>query len=566
MKRLKKVGFIFIVLLVVATLQPAMAQAPDAKSYTPPTTNTTKPTTNVPTESINVYGNVSPDVPRNLNTLTQTTIINVLSSVVCMLSGHDPLNPQGKCLGVDMRNGKIGYTTQPGGAAQVLGNLIGGTMSIPLSSTDYAKYAVSNFGITQKTYAQGNGVGFARLNPLLGVWSKFRDLAYLAFVLAFTIIGLAIMFRVKIDARTVMTIQNQIPKVVVALIMVTFSYAIAGFLIDLMYVAMFLVIILFSNLSNSPVHVSTNVSIFTVMNQIFSPGITPGHYGIIGLTGDVASGAGATLSSLASDFFNSTISGLFSTPFAPFSVLDVGCNVFGKVGKFALTGGLSGFGYIPWLGGKLQDIPVVGGIFGGGNTCDFEDAFFHMFFFFLFTVIAYVIVLVAIIYTLFRVWFTLIKSFCYVLLDSMIGPLWIAAGIFPGSKLSFGTWVRHLAAHLSVFPMTFAVILLGKVIMDGVAGGGNELFSPPLVGGAVGGNSAIAAFIGFGFILSLPAILDRTRKVVGAIDFGLVDVKKAAGVGFGAPRGGIGTAIKSQTRTQALGERPGILRTLGSKV
>lgn len=564
MKRLKKVGLVFAFLLLVITLKPAMAQAPNAPVTPAPSTTTTQPATS----GVNLYGNVAPDVPKNLHTLTQTTVIEVLSSVVCMLSGRDPLNPQGKCLGIDVRTGQIGYASSTGGAAQVMGSLIGGTMAIPVSGTDYASYAVNNFGIAKTTYAQNtnNGIGFNALNPLVNVWSKFRDLAYLAFVLAFTVIGLAIMFRVKIDARTVMTIQNQIPKIVIALVMVTFSYAIAGFLIDLMYVSIYLVIIMFSSISDTPMHVSTNASIFTVFNRLFSPGLTGGHYGIIGLTGDVSTGVGATLSGLASDFFNSTISGLFSTPFLPFNALDIGCAVFGNIGKIALTGGISLAGYIPWLGGKLQDLPYVGGIFGGGNTCNFEEAFFHAFFFFLFTVVAYIIVLVAIIFTLFRVWFSLIKSFAYILLDCMIGPLWITAGIFPGSKLGFGTWIRHLMAHLSVFPMTFAVILLGKVIMDAVSSNGDQLFAPPLVGDTVGGNTAIAAFIGFGFIISLPSILEKTRKVVGAIDFGLVDVKKAAGVGFGVPRGGVGTVAQAKTPGHDITKAPGFLRTFSKKI
>ena len=43
-----------------------------------------------------------------------------------------------------------------------------------------------------------------------------------------------------------MTIQNQIPKIIISLILVTFSFAIAGFLIDLMWVSIYVVINLMS--------------------------------------------------------------------------------------------------------------------------------------------------------------------------------------------------------------------------------------------------------------------------------------------------------------------------------
>jgi hypothetical protein len=44
-----------------------------------------------------------------------------------------------------------------------------------------------------------------------------------------------IMFRVKISPQLVISVQSALPKVVVALLLTTFSYAISGFMIDLMY-------------------------------------------------------------------------------------------------------------------------------------------------------------------------------------------------------------------------------------------------------------------------------------------------------------------------------------------
>lgn len=555
MQKLKHIGLVFIFLLVVSTLKPALAQSPGVSDV---------PVQQTSSNMDAVYGNVNPDVPRNLHTLTQTTIIEVISGTICALSGRDPLNPNGTCLGFNPKNGKIGYVSQnSGGVAQIMGGFIGSTMSIPVSSGDYARYAISNFGVVKSAYAQAaNGQGFARLTPLVGVWAKFRDIAYLAFVLAFTIIGLAVMFRVKIDARTVMTIQNQIPKIVVALILVTFSYAIVGFLIDMMYVGIYLILIMFSSIG-SGVHVNPNASVFSVMNHSFNAGkYHPGPAGIINLTYQMSAGIGGVFSNLTTDFLDSTIGTLFKIPFAPLKVLDLGCDAMGFLSTYTFQG--FGLGHIPYLSDFLQGVPVVGGLFGGSPSCDFVDTFFAGVIAFLFGAVAFLVVLIAIIYTLFRVWFTLIKSFIYVLVDAMIGPLWIAAGIFPGSKLGFGTWVRHLMAHLSVFPMTFAVILLGKTIMDSISSNGGQLFSPPLVGDAIGGNDFLAAVVGFGFILSLPGILDRTRKAVGAIDFGLKDVRASiVGVGGGLARGGLQSATArdieyTQNKTTGQWEPKGI--------
>lgn len=550
MKKLKKIGFVFLFLILVITISPASAQAPSEYNKKPTTAPNTAPTASTPgahPNTIGLYNNVNPNVSKDLHTLSQNVIIEVLSSAVCMLSGHDPLNPTtGKCLGMDTVTGKLGYSTSTGGATQMMGGLIGGTFSIPVSGAGYAQYATDNFGITKSAYAQEkpftnsyNGIGYDRLRPLLGIWTKLRDISYLMFVLAFTVIGLAIMFRVKIDARTVMTIQNQIPKIIIALVLVTFSYAIAGFMIDIMYVLIYLLVMTANTLT--PVNINVDENIFGIVNKAFNVNalnFTSFNTGIIGISGDVALSVANVFSAMAASFLDSTVGTIFKLFFTPFTMFaQIGCSGLNLVGK----------------------IPLVGGLFGGGGgACDFVDAFYTTIIGGIFAILAFLVVLIAILFTLFRVWFTLVRSFAYVIIDALIAPLWITMGIFPGSKLSFGTWFRHLAGHLSVFPMTFAIILFGKTIMDAMGsgstiggitnGGAHELFNPPLIGSAVSGSNAIAAFIGFGFILSMPTILERTKKAVGAMDFGLKDLKTSIGVGTGVGMAGIKTATGDESK------------------
>ncbi len=86
--------------------------------------------------------------------------------------------------------------------------------------------------------AQAQGLGFSALDPILETWKSFRNLAYLFFVVIFLIIGFMIMFRTKVGQAAI-TAQQAIPNVVIAMLAVTFSYAIAGLMIDIMYVAMY---------------------------------------------------------------------------------------------------------------------------------------------------------------------------------------------------------------------------------------------------------------------------------------------------------------------------------------
>lgn len=106
----------------------------------------------------------------------------------------------------------------------------------PLSGVTYVKEQVQKFSLVPVAHAQVVGFGFASLSPVQAMWTASRDAAYGLFVIAAVVLAFMIMFRVKINPQTVITVQSAIPKIVVALILVTFSYAIAGFLVDLMYV------------------------------------------------------------------------------------------------------------------------------------------------------------------------------------------------------------------------------------------------------------------------------------------------------------------------------------------
>ncbi len=142
------------------------------------------------------------------------------------------------------------YASFPGGA-------LGDTVKVvtlaytnqPVSSIDYVADIGRNMGFSKTAYAQDNpqGIGFSGFSPILPLWKAFRNVAYLFFALIFVFIGLAIMFRVKINPQTIISVQNAIPQVVMALLLVTFSYAIAGFMLDLAYVVMFLLLEVFSS-------------------------------------------------------------------------------------------------------------------------------------------------------------------------------------------------------------------------------------------------------------------------------------------------------------------------------
>ncbi|MDZ4224356.1 MAG: hypothetical protein U1D33_00470, partial [bacterium] len=139
-----------------------------------------------------------------------------------------------------------------------MGNFIGlAYKSPPVSFANYladVKQNIEKRGLVRPAYAQGTGFGFQNLLPVLPIWRAFRNVAYFVFILVFILYGFMIMFRMKIDPQNVATFQTAIPKILLTLLIITFAYAIAGFMIDVMFVVFNLILSVFqaSGIITSP--------------------------------------------------------------------------------------------------------------------------------------------------------------------------------------------------------------------------------------------------------------------------------------------------------------------------
>lgn len=171
-------------------------------------------------------------------TLPNSIPDNIVTWIINSISGSNTqtlaTNPDGTTRVVRV------YTP---GAVEGMSNLTAQLMYPRISSTEYVADVMQNirrpFG-EQPAYAQG--IGYSSLQPVLELWKLFRNVAYLFFVVLFLIIGFLIMVRSKIGAKAAVTVQEALPKIVVSLVLVTFSYAIAGLMIDIMYLIIYMVI------------------------------------------------------------------------------------------------------------------------------------------------------------------------------------------------------------------------------------------------------------------------------------------------------------------------------------
>lgn len=181
------------------------------------------------TKSVNSFKSINADKEK----FDAESISNILTNINLHSVGMAALPDDGSQSSSERKalENEIGYG--------VLGDINKGIVALynpPASTRTYVADVMKSAKIIPE--AQAQGLGFSALDPILETWKSFRNLAYLFFVVIFLIIGFMIMFRTKVGQAAI-TAQQAIPSVIVAMLAVTFSYAIAGFMIDVMYVVMY---------------------------------------------------------------------------------------------------------------------------------------------------------------------------------------------------------------------------------------------------------------------------------------------------------------------------------------
>lgn len=80
------------------------------------------------------------------------------------------------------------------------------------------------------------GLGYNLLQPMLGLWQWSRNLVYIFYVVIVVVIAFLILFRQSLGGQTTVSIANAVPSLILSLVLVTLSYPIAGFFVDLIYI------------------------------------------------------------------------------------------------------------------------------------------------------------------------------------------------------------------------------------------------------------------------------------------------------------------------------------------
>lgn len=130
----------------------------------------------------------------------------------------------------------LGNPSEPlasGGMLAAVSKPIATTLENPpsIEPIRYLAHEFTPFKI-KGAYAQ-TGRQLLSAGNFLDLWRNIRNVSYIMIILVTVVYGVMIMMRSKTDPRTVVSIQMALPQITVALVLITFSYAIGGLFIDL---------------------------------------------------------------------------------------------------------------------------------------------------------------------------------------------------------------------------------------------------------------------------------------------------------------------------------------------
>lgn len=353
----------------------------------------------------------------------------------------------------------------PGGAIGATNNLISSLYAPPASGIDYIASTWDNF-LGKPAYAQG--IGFQGLQPILPIWRGFRNIVYVLSSLVFIVIGLMIMLRVKISPQAVVTIQNAIPNLITTLILVTFSYAIAGLLIDLSSLIQAVVIAALFNVNSTPLGdnlLKAEGPIGTILQRL---GVRQFNYNAL---------ADAGIGQMWSLMYLALPKTILFTIAALISVI---------ISLFAT--------------------PLIGGI--------------------AFAIILLVLAIILLSWLL-KFFFGLVKCYLTIILKIVLAPIEIGLGVLPGSKMGFSSWMTDLVANLAVFPLSLIFMVVANMISQmashplGALSSASTFWTPSILSGGgylqgitwpSGGLFAVA--IGLGALMMLPKLPESIPQII----------------------------------------------------
>lgn len=415
----------------------------------------------------------------------------------------------------DEKTGSYSLIQIETGAVTVMSSYMGDIYRTqPASFVAYLGKKYIDINPIKSSEAQSVGLptsGAAALGPIYNIWEVIRNLTYIIFTVYFIIIAFMILFRQKIGGQDYVSIVNSIPKVIMALILVTFSLPLAGLMLDIGNVCNALTVSLFGKLMPGI------GDILEKLNTI--PGNNVPSYNIISL-----------LNGFLTESFSGVANGPNGSPVTN-SLYTTITFVIQSLASFQVPGNSANLNIIQ------GPAPAP-----GQNPASVLSVLGTSLLSFLFSL--------TFLQSIFKIFFGLIINYVELILKIIFSPIQLIGSIFNGTK-SLTSWMRSVLSNVLVFPAVFVGLVLisiftytgGKVNQDTClvgsscyiwAGGDATIFDsknsnnaqvtyiPAPLGyfSAVINNQttplSVNGFISLGLLLFLPEIIDITKRSVAS--------------------------------------------------
>lgn len=381
----------------------------------------------------------------------------------------------------------------------------------PASASIWLANGLQSSGLIPKSYAS-QGIGFGAIQPISGLWKIFRDVALGALVLVFVTIGFFIMFRVKINPQVTITIENSLPRIVFTLIMIVFSFPIAGFLIDLMYVV-----------------TALGISILNkgdVLNKIIG---------------------GGTSQLFDQIFWNSNILDIGPALFSILpGILGIAMRLIVIAATFIVINRIQPLNHI--LEGKIgEGTPFISGLIAFFIALAAGTAITAIIAFISPLILSIIILVTTGLYIFFRLFFLLLASYIRIIISVIFSPVILLANTIPG-KNTFILWLKTLISDLIAFPITAILVVLSAIIAVKPADPMRSFWQPPFLYSAQ--PEAFNSIISIGILFLIPDLIKKTKEIIGI---------KPTGLNIG-----IGTFLGASATPETKGMASGLLTKFSS--
>lgn len=384
-------------------------------------------------------------------------------------------------------------------------------LNMPASGIGSVQSTIAQAGLVPQALA-ADGSGFGGLAPYGFLWEQIRNVVYIVLVLGILFAGFALMFRSALNSASAVAIENMLPKIIITMILIQLSFAIAGFLIDAMYVVSGLIVSIFGPLifPKKSIYELINMYLFTSPASIASTLIGPA--GIVGGFWTIM----YTLPDSLMSIFGWQARAIFEV-----IMMVVALKYIKPIIDASHANGTTMKDYI---GNFLLEIYKLVKASAGGPirlvTQIALDAVSHLvkylfeyglvliFMFFPQFVIG-LMLFFALLVAAWKIFGMMFMAYIRILLYVIFAPFILMLDLMPG-KSGFKQWIMSILGELAVFPIFIAISMVSFLIMS-YETSGIGLRLPYLIGVEP---KAFSYLIGVAILAMSPGFIDKFRKSV----------------------------------------------------